>query len=61
MTTNRVKQIRRLRRGRRIVEIDCPCCQSTHWMLDPGGLVYCTTLPNKPMFVDGLGVPACTP
>jgi hypothetical protein len=57
VTNATVKQIRRLRDGRKLVEIDCPWCQSTHWMLDPGGLVYCTTLPNnRPMFVDGMGV-----
>lgn len=56
MTNATVKQIRRLRDGRKLVEIDCPCCQSTHWMLDPGHLVYCLSRPNKPMFVDGLGV-----
>jgi hypothetical protein len=52
-----VKQTRRLRDGRQLAEITCPHCDSTHWLLDPGSMTYCLSLPNKPMFVDGLGSP----
>jgi hypothetical protein len=53
--TAAVLQTRRLRDGRQLAEIRCPHCDSTHWLMDPGQLVYCLTLPNRPAWLDGLG------
>jgi hypothetical protein len=52
-----VIQTRRLRDGRYLAEVDCPHCDSTHWLLNPGHLAYCLTHDNAAMFVDGLGSP----
>jgi hypothetical protein len=53
-----VLQRRQLRDGREIVEAACPHCSSTHWLLNPSGLVECLTLPGKFAWLDGLGSPA---
>jgi hypothetical protein len=53
-----VLQTRPPRDGRQIVEIDCAVCDSTHWLLSPGGLVECLSSAGRFMYVDGLGCPA---
>jgi hypothetical protein len=53
----RVLQTRQLRDRRQIVEVDCACCDETHWLLNPSGLVECLTSPGRYMWVDGLGSP----
>jgi len=58
MKTARVRQSRRLRDGRQLVEVSCPHCDSTHWLLTDGApLAYCLSHANLPMFVEGLGEP----
>jgi hypothetical protein len=52
-----VLQTRRLRDGRQIVEVTCPHCGETHWLLNPSSLVECLTSPGRFMWVDGLGSP----
>lgn len=50
-----VLQTRQLRDGRQLAEIHCPHCEATHWYLDPGQLVDCLAMENRPQWVDGLG------
>jgi hypothetical protein len=59
MKTAIVRQTRHLRDGRQLVEVSCPHCDSTHWLLTDGTkqLAYCLSHANLPMFVEGLGGP----
>lgn len=50
-----VLQTRQLRDRRQLVEVACAVCDSTHWLLNPSGLVECLSSPGKYMHVDGLG------
>jgi hypothetical protein len=47
-----VLQTRQLRDRRQLVEVACPCCDSTHWLLTPSGAVECLSQPGKFMWVD---------
>jgi hypothetical protein len=57
--TAHVRQTRRLRDGRQLVEIDaCPHCGASHWVMTDGTtLAHCIGEPNLPFFLDGLGDP----
>ena len=57
MKTTTVRQSRRLRDGRQLVEVTCPHCDSTHWLVADTTLAYCLTHANMPMFIEGLGEP----
>jgi hypothetical protein len=49
----KVLQTRELRDRRHLVEVDCACCDSTHWLLNPSGaVVECLSTPGKFMWVD---------
>ncbi|MCA2249026.1 hypothetical protein JF729_14670 [Mycobacterium intracellulare] len=51
----RVLQTRQLRYARQLVEVGCPHCKATHWLLDPGQLVECLNYPGRTAWLDGLG------
>lgn len=55
MKTATVRQSRRLRDGRQLVEVSCPHCPETHWLLPDSTLAHCPSHANMPMFIDGLG------
>ena len=57
MKTATVRQSRRLRDGRQLIEVDtCPHCDATHWLMTNGTtLAECLTHTNRPRFIDGLG------
>ena len=59
MKTATVLQTRRLRDGHQLVEVNCPHCSESHWlMLTPGStLAYCLAEPSRAFFLDGLGEP----
>jgi len=57
MKTATVRQLRRLRDARQLVQIDaCPHCGASHWVMTDGStLAHCVAEPNLPFFLDGLG------
>jgi hypothetical protein len=54
MKTARVLQSRRLRDGRQLVEVTCPHCAGTHWMMTTDGstLAHCVAQPSLVFFLD---------
>jgi hypothetical protein len=53
-----VRQTRRLRDGRQLVEVGCPHCDSTHWLMTHDTtLAHCVAEPSLAFFLDGLGEP----
>ncbi|WP_407689366.1 hypothetical protein [Mycobacterium sp. HUMS_1102779] len=57
MKRAKVLQTRPLRDGHQFVELTCDWCGRSHWYMDPGHLVYCLDLANRPSEVVGLGSP----
>lgn len=38
--------------GRRAVEVSCPWCHATHWLLAvPGTVAECLAAPGRPLFI----------
>jgi hypothetical protein len=55
MKAARVLQTRQLRDRRQLVEVSCPCCGDSHWVLNPAPAVECLSQPGKFMSIDGGG------
>jgi hypothetical protein len=54
MKTATVRQTRRLRDGRQLVEVSCPHCRESHWLLTTAGstVASCIAEPARPFFID---------
>jgi hypothetical protein len=54
MKTATVRQARRLRDGRELVEVSCPHCCESHWLLTTAGstVARCVAEPSRAFFID---------